>query len=62
MPPHRKFIRSSVADTFQKIIWARNRFTEQEGQNSANKCQMNTDDFSAIFGEFYFPLYEVSTE
>lgn len=29
-----------------KIIWARNRFTEQEGQNSANKCQMSTEDFS----------------
>lgn len=29
----------------KKNICARNRFTEQEGQNFANKCQMSIDDF-----------------
>lgn len=46
MSPRRKFLWSSATHTFQRIICVRNRFAEQEGQNSENKCQMSIDDFS----------------
>lgn len=62
MPPQRKFLWSSVADTFQKIIWSRNRFTEQEGQTLQINAKLLLMIFLFSFGEFHFLLCEASTE